>query len=645
MKKTVIGSALGCAGLALGVFPATASAHETNTSADEIIVTGSPLARVNTELSRPITVLDREEVIRKGGSTLGELLGNEPGIAESSFAAGASRPIIRGLDNFRVRLQENGVGAHDVSDVSEDHGAPIDPLAAQRVEVIRGPATLRYGSQAIGGVVNVINNRVPTRVINDMYSGEAFAAYNSASDGFEGGGLVDFGGGNFAGHIDGFYRDTDDYDIPRDPGDQDNTFNETFGVSGGGSIVFDDGFIGASVSYFDSEYGIPGEAAAEDVFIDLEQVKFVAKSEVRNVSDLISVLRFDGGYSDYTHDEVVGETGEIGSTFDNNEWEVRAEALHTAIGPFEGALGFQFADRELEASGEPSELIAPSDRQMIGFFLFEEASLTERLTLQLATRVEHVELEGFGVTPPSLNGNALGAEIDDFGADASRDFTPVSGSAGLVFDLGNAVALGGNIQYVQRAPALLELYSKGPHEATATFEVGDPNLEKEKALSVEATLKRDEGDVTFGLAAFYTSFEGFIFRNFTGFVCGEEFDTCGVEGTPGVEDELTQLAFQQEDADFYGFEAEAAWHAFKMAEGTLGFDGRFDYLRAEFDNGGNVPRMTPLRYGAGVFYERGGLFARLGVLRVALQDDIAVNETETKGYRSESRGQLHIRTR
>lgn len=629
MKKSVIRSALGCAVLASGVVATGASAEDTE--ADNLIVTGSPLARPNTELAAPVTVLNREDVIRKGGSTLGELLGNEPGIAESSFAAGASRPIIRGQDNFRVRLQENGIGAHDVSDVSEDHGAPIDPLAAQRIEVIRGPATLRYGSQAIAGVVNVLNNRVPTRPL-DGTSGEAFVTYNTVNDGFEGGGLIDAGSGNFAGHLDGFYRDTDDYDIPRDPGEQDNTQNETFGVSGGGSYVFDDGFIGAAVSYFDSEYGIPGEAAAEDVFIDLEQVKYIAKGEVRDLSDFISVLRFDGGYSTYTHDEVVGETGEIGATYDNDEWEIRTEALHTAFGPFEGAIGFTYAERELEAAGEAAELIAPSDRQTFGFFLFEEASLTDRLILQLATRVEHVELDGFGVTPPSLNGNALMAEIDDFGADSPRDFTPISGSAGLVFDLGNDVALGGTVQYVQRAPALLELYSKGPHEATATFEVGDPNLDKEKAFSVEATLKKDEGDVTFGLAAFYTSYEGFIFRNPTGFVCGEEFDTCGIEGTPGVEDELTQLAFEQEDADFYGFEAAAAWDAFDVSGGTIGFDGRFDYLRAEFDNGGNVPRITPIRYGAGVFYDRGGLFARLGVLRVNKQDDVAVNETETKGY-------------
>ena len=222
-------------------------------------------------------------------------------------------------------------------------------------------------------------------------------------------------------------------------------------------------------------------------------------------------------------------------------------------------------------------------------------------------------------------------EIDDFGADSPRDFTPVSGSVGLVFDLGNQIALSGNVQYVERAPALLELYSKGPHEATATFEIGDPNLDKEKAISFEANLKKDAGDFTFDLAGFYTTYDGFIFREFTGFVCGEEFESCGIEGDPGVEDELEQLAFLQQDADFYGFEAGAAWRAFEMNGATIGFDGQFDFVKAEFDGGANVPRITPLRFGGGVFIEGERLFARLGALRVTRQDDVAVNEDPTSG--------------
>ena len=600
---------------------------------NEIIVSASPRAKASTELAAPVTVLNRSEVLRQGGATLGELLSQLPGIADSSFARGASRPIIRGLDNFRVRQQENGVASHDVSDVSEDHGTPIDPLSAQRVEVIRGPATLRYGSQAIGGVVSVLNNRIPTSVPEAGIEGEVYSAYSSVDDGFETSALLDVGAGIFAGHIDAFYRDADDYDIPDAPGTQANTWNESTGFAAGGSYIFDQGYFGGSVSYFESEYGIPGgEAAEEEIFLDLEQTKFTLKGEKRFEGNFVEALRIDAGYSDYTHDEVIGADNVVGSTFDNEEWEIRSELLHGQLGPLTGAIGFQYGKRDLEGSGEAGELISPAERESFAVFVFEEADITEQLSLQMAARVEHVEEDGFGVTPPSFNGSALGAEIDDFGSQRSVDFTPVSGSLGLVWDIGRDIALGTTVQYVERAPGLLELFSKGPHEATETFEIGNPDLDIEEAVSLDLTLKRAEGPLTFDLAAFYTSYEGFIFKDFTGLVCGEEFDTCGVEGAPGVEDELTQVAFTQRDAEFYGFEAAARWDAIETDAGTIGFDSRFDIVKAEFDEGGNVPRITPMRYGAGVFFENEEIFARLSALRVAEQDDTAVNETQTDGY-------------
>ena len=600
---------------------------------DQIIVTASPRAKLSTELAAPITVLTREELVRQGGATLGELLSQLPGVADSSFARGASRPIIRGLDNFRVRLQENGVGSHDVSDLSEDHGAPIDPLAAQRVEIIRGPATLRYGSQAIGGVVSVLNNRIPGEAPENSVSGEVYGAYSSVDEGLETSALLDFGNGQFAGHVDAFYRDADDYEIPETPGTQANTHNESTGFAAGGSFIFDKGYLGGSVSYFESEYGIPGgEAAAEEVFIDLEQTKFAIKGETTLTDNLLETLRFDLGYSDYTHDEVIGADGIVGSTFDNEEWESRIELLHGNIGPFTGAFGVQYGKRELQGTGEAGELISPAERESFAVFVFEETDLGETIALQMAARVEHIEEEGFGVTLSGFNGSLLGVEIDDFGTQRSVDFTPVSGSLGLVWDVGQDIALGTSLQYVERAPDLLELFAKGPHESTETFEIGNPDLDKEKAVSLDVTLKRSEGSLTFDLAAFYTSYEGYIFKNFTGLVCGEEFDTCGIEGALGVDDELTQIAYTQADADFYGFEASAKWDAVETEAGTFGVDARFDVVKAKFDSGGDVPRITPMRYGAGVYFENDSVFARLSALRVSKQDDVAVNESETKGY-------------
>jgi len=619
--------------LMMGVAIVSTTSHVTHAALNQIIVSASPRGKAATEIAIPVTVLNRDQILRQGGSTVGELLSQLPGVAESSFARGASRPIIRGLDNFRIRIQENGLASHDVAELSEDHGIPIDPLAAQGIEVIRGPATLRYGSQAIGGVVSILNNRIPSEAPEQSFSGEVYGAYNTVDDGYETSALVDFGSGNFAGHVDAFYRDADDYDIPSGSGTQENTFNESTGFSAGGSFLFDQGYIGASVSYFESEYGIPGgEAAEEGVFLDLEQTKFAIKGEKNFGDGFAETLRFDAGYSDYTHDEVIGADNVIGSTFDNEEWEARAELLHRAVGPFTGAIGFQYGSRELQGTGEAGELIAPSERESFAFFIFEEAELNQDVTLQLAARVEHVEADGFGVVVPDFNGNALGAEIDDFGSDRSVDFTPVSGSLGVVWDLGNDVALGTSLQYVERAPDLLELFAKGPHEATETFEIGNPNLDIEEAISLDVTLKRIEGPFTFDLAAFYTSYEGFIFKDFTGFVCGEEFESCGVEGAPGVEDELTQIAFTQRDADFYGFEASARWDAIELSNGKIGFDAQFDVVRAEFDGGGNIPRITPLRYGGGVYFENDEFFGRLSALRVTEQDETAINETETEGY-------------
>lgn len=599
----------------------------------EIIVTASPLERKTTELAAPVTVIDRESIIRQGGATIGEILAQTPGVANSSFAQGASRPVIRGLDNFRVRLQENGLGANGVSDLSEDHGVPIDPLAAQRIEVIRGPATLRYGSQAIGGIVSVLNNRIPGELSGELISAELYGVYATVDDGIESAGLVDFETGSFAGHMDGFYRQANDYRIPSTPGRQTNADNETKGITGGGSYIFDGGFVGLSLGHVASEYGIPGGGAAdEEVFIDLRQTKLAVKGEVRDIGLFLKTLRFSGGHSDYTHDEIIRVDDLTGSTFGNTEWEATLEALHEPIDRFEGAFGFQYGDRALEGSGEAGELIGPVQRQSFGFFLFEEVRLSERARFQFAGRLEHVKERGTGTALPSVNGTLLAEEIGAFSSTRSLGFTPVSGSAGAVWNMGQDTSLGVTAQYVQRAPDLLELFAKGPHEATATFELGDMDLRKEKAFSMDATLKRTEGPVTFELAAFHTSFKDFIFKGFTGLVCGDAFSTCGEEGAPGVEDELAQVRYGQDDARFYGFEAFAAWEGFELGAGRLGLDAQLDFVRGQIHGGQNLPRVTPLRYGGGVAYKGDAFSARLSALRVTSQNKVAPFETATGGY-------------
>ncbi len=598
-----------------------------------IVVSASPLERTTDDLAVPVTIVTADEIARNGSVTIGGLLGDKPGISQSSFAPGTSRPVIRGLDNTRVRVQENGIGTHDVSALSEDHAVPINPLSVDKVEVIRGPAVLRYGSSAIGGLVSVLNERIPTRQPEDGLEGSILLDHTTVDSGFQGAGAVSIGAGPIVANVDLFGRTATDYDTPQ--GRQANSARESFGGSVGASFMHDLGYVGFAISQFDSEYDIPGgEAATKQLFIDLEQTKYSGSAVFEDLEGFVSSVKLDGAITDYTHDEFNRSAGAVGSRFDNDEWEARGEITHAPVGAFEGALGLQVSGQELSATGEGGELIAPSDRDLIAGFFFEEWKARENLTLQFGARVEHVTLNGLGVTLPTFQGVTLapGTETADFGTRRDHDFTPISGSVGAIFDLNDQTKLGANLQYVERAPDLLELFAKGGHEATETFEIGNPNLNKESATSFELTLSQQQDSFGFDIAGFYTSFDDFIFKSETGFVCGEEFDTCGIAGNPGVEDELTQIFYDQADADFHGLELSGYWDAFSVHGGTVGFDTQFDYVRAEFSSGGNVPRIPPMRYGLGAYFKDDAFFGRVGFLRAEEQDDVATNETATNGY-------------
>lgn len=597
---------------------------------DDIVVTATPLEQRTDDIAAPVTIVDREEIAASGAATLGELLKYQPGITDSSFAPGASRPIIRGLDNFRIRIQENGIGSQDVSALSEDHAIPFDPFTTERVEVIRGPATLRYGSEAIGGVVSVLNNRIPQFAADGGFSGEVFGSIESVDQGSDLGALADFSVGRFAGHFDGFTRRKENYDTPE--GEQENSFVEAEGAAVGGSILLETGFVGVSAQLYQTEYGLPGgEAAENEIFIDLRQIKLNAAGEVSDLDAFIDTIRGQVGYADYQHDEVEGGSNEVKSTYFNEDIEGRLEFVHAPIGGIEGAIGFQASHRDLSAGGEGGELIAPATSNRVAAFIFEEAQLTRAAVFQIGGRVEYVTTEGFGVDvdelAPGTNGGPT--EINDLGGDFDLDFTPLSASAAVIIDVAPATTLGFSAQYAERAPSLLELFAKGPHEATETFEIGDPSLGKEKALSFEVSAKRVEGDFRFEAAAYHTSYSDFIFKNSTGNSCGEEFGDCVV----GDAAELEQITYSAADATFVGGELGAEWDALAIgATGVLGFDGQFDLVRATFDGGGDVPRIPPMRLGGGVFYKQGGFFSRIGALHAFDQDDVAEGEDPTDGF-------------
>ena len=577
----------------------------------------------------PVTVISSPEILSNGAATLGDVMFSKPGITSSTYAPGASRPVIRGLDNFRVRLQENGIGSHDLSDLGEDHGVPIDPLSADQIEVIRGPATLRYGSQAIGGVVSVTNNRIPTARIPNGFSARFQGAATTGDDGREGSGVLEAGGRNFAMHVDAFDRRQFDYDIPGGQ-KQTNSWVNARGQSIGGSFVFDQGFLGMSVSRNLSMYGIPGGEAAENgTRIDLDQTKFNARGEFNPDSGVIEAVRFWFGATKYQHDEqaLVDGVHQIMSTFKNKQQEARVELQHAPLAGWNGAVGFQYGNQKVATEGEAEEFLLPAHAQNAAAYLFEQYNINPNLKFQVAGRIERATVDGTaGLFPSDFLPVGPGDEpvLDR----RKRSFLPASVSAGFIQQLpwGMAASLTG--QYVERAPTAAELFAKGVHEATGTFEIGDPNLDKEKATSLEFGLRRKEGPLRFDATVYYTKYKGFIFKQFTGNSCGEEFDSCVV----GDGEELQQIAYAQRDATFKGAEVAAQLDVLPIAGGMFGVEGQYDVVDARFSDGSYVPRIPPQRLGGGVFWRNENWFARVNLLHAYAQDKIAANETPTAGY-------------
>ena len=597
--------------------------------------------RVVVDQFATVTIMPRGEIDRATGQTLGEILQDKPGITSSGFAPGAaSRPIIRGLDNYRVRIQENGIGASGVSELGEDHAVPLDPLAAQSVEVIRGPATLRFGSQAIGGVVNAENNRIPTAIPQRGLAFEGRGAVTSVDRGREGAMLLDTGAGNFAIHADIWGRNSGDYKIPsypylfpEDPAPlvnrwQPNSAHRSNGNSIGGSYVFDRGYFGFAYATMDSKYQVPGQEATETrTSIDMKQTKLTSKGEFRPDSLAVETIRYWLGSTDYRHAEIADEGGFYGEQqfFLSNQREGRIEVQ---LQPFDlrfaaltTAIGLQAGRETLNAPGVEGGLFDPNTTRSVAGYMFNELRFNTTQRLQLAGRIESNVVKG---AVPDLF-------VDpDLNIRRDRSFMPINGAIGFLQDLPGELVASITAQHVERAPRAPELLSRGVHEATGTFDIGNPDLRTEVTHSVEVGLRRAKGPLRFEATAFYTRFDGFIFRNLTGQRCGEDFASCAHDPTLALA--LAQAVYDQRDATFRGAEVQAQYDVAPLARGVWGIDGRYDIVRATFTDGSNVPRIPPQRLGGGVYYRDGQWFARVGLLHAFPQNDIADYETQTGGY-------------
>lgn len=583
-----------------------------------IIVTASPIAHDRDDTPSIVAKVDAAEILRQGGATISDALARVPGIAASGFATGASRPIIRGLDANRVRILENGTSVSDVSDIGPDHGIPVDPLAAQSIEVVRGAGTLRYGSQAIGGVVNVINNRVPTALSDHPLSAQVEGSYGSISDMWQGAGLLDASLGQFALHADGFVRDAGDYDTPL--GRQQNSFFRGHGGSLGGSYFFGNdnaSHVGLAVTQYDAKYGIP----SDDTFINMRQTKVMTKSSFALGDGLFKSLSLDGSYADYKHDEV-NPDGTIATTFKNKEYNGRAELLMNRIGFIDNsALGVEYQHRDYSALGDDSSYLFPSTMESFAGYLFADTSLTDRLHLETSGRIEHETING---TPAS---NVF----------TQRDFTPLSGAIGALYTVSPAIKLGLTFSSTGRAPAMAELFARGGHDGPNTFETGDPTLRIERANSLEGSLRINSGAFHFEGSVYSSWFHNYIYGDLTGRTCDDD----GVCATGGDGD-LRELNYLQQNAHFRGLEGQASYDLVKTDRGTFKLDVLGDYTRATLSDGSNVPRIPPYRIGGGLNWSGKQLDAGFNLIYAGRQDKAGAFDTPTPSYVSLD-GQIAVR--
>lgn len=651
MPRISLRASCAISALSLGLIT-PALAQDATTEEDQIIVTGSPIERELNEVLVGVSLLDGEELAIRQSGTIGETLKAEAGISSSSFGAGASRPIIRGQGGDRIRVLDNGIGSIDASAASPDHAVAAEPAMASRIEVIRGPGLLRYGSSASGGVVNIIDNRMPTEAPDAPLEGSLRIGGSTVDEGRDLAlGLNAAASENILLHLSGTYRETDDYDIPgfaesarlrameedehdHDDDDHDheeeeeirdtleNSAVENTSVAAGISFLMDNGLVSFSAKQTDSEYGIPGghghheeeehghgddeilrldahEGEEEEeggVFIVLEQTRYDMQAKFDVDLGLFDRFRLYAGYADYEHTEFEG-LGEPGTVFANEGWEARAELIQAERDGWKGAIGLQHRDRDFSAIGEEA-FVSPSQTQQTGVYTFQEVELGD-WHLEGAARFERTSHEN----------DTLGL---------SPEFDAFSVSVGTDYHLSEMVRIGGTAFRTERAPTTEELFSDGPHLATDQFELGDPTLDIEVGTGIEvvARIGTERANATINL--FQTAYDDYIYGRAT----GEE------------EDELPVYQFTAADTTFRGIEVIGDVMLGQLGGFDLSADGALEYVEAELDveDNDNLPRIPPLGILAGVDLDSDRLGFRAEVDYAAEQDSVTFFELPSDSY-------------
>lgn len=614
---------------------------------DQFVTSAAPFGRNQVDLAQATTVLSGQNLLLKQQPTVGETLAGETGMSATSFGPGASRPIIRGLAGDRVRLLENGVGTLDASVVSPDHAVSIEPFLVERIEVVRGPASLLYGSTAVGGAVNVITHRIEDELPEARVRGAAEVRHGTAAGGWSRGGLVDVvlhqrPQRALVFHVDGFKRSAGNLRIPGyvdsarlrasetaeaiEHGEAPPVFargrlpNSSLRTDGGAtglSLVGDSFHVGGNYSGVNTNYGVPGHGhvaatgTSRGTRIELRQRRSDFQGEWRREDELINAVRLKAGHANYRHAELE-PAGGVGTLFTNRGYDARAEALHGGRdNPWSGALGVQLARSRFDASGEEA-FLPGSVTRTAAIFAFEEIARAQ-LTWQFGARLGRNRIRP-----------ADGEERRD---------REVSGSAGAIWRIDEGHSLALSIAHTGRAPNAQELFADGPHAGTAAYEIGDPALGVERSLGAELSLRRRVGFVTGVVTVFANRFDGYIFEQPTGRVVVATDE--GWEIPPAERAARGELLpvyqFVQRDARFHGAEIESIWHLHEAAGRQFDLKLAADITRAR-ESAGPLPRIPPPRVTAGAAWTHGPWSAAVDSQFVFRQRRTAPGEHPSPGH-------------
>jgi iron complex outermembrane receptor protein len=568
---------------------------------ETIVVTASSLGDPSDAISQGVAVINRGEALQasiSGG--IGETLAGIPGVRSTFYGVNASRPIVRGLGEDRIRLVLNGLQGIDASTISPDHAPAIDGLDAEGIEVLKGPAALRYGGNAVGGVVNVVDGRLPTKLPEKPFAGEIFLAGSTAEDAGTAAFKLVGTRGNGVLRVDGFRRESQDYKVPGfsqtaalravtgddTEGTAFNTRGEIWALGGSVARITDRTSLALATRQTKSNYGIPGEEA----FIELSQTRYDFQASIKDLG-FLDTLTFSITTGDYSHSEIEFD-GAIGTVFTNKGYEGRLEARHRSIGDLDGVFGLQFAANDFAAEGDEA-FILPVTIETVGAFWVERFN-QENWGAEVGARYEQRDYSGLA-----------GARTFDLGSfSASAFLKPVDG-----------LRLSLNAGYTERAPTEVELFADGPHAATQAFEIGDADLKTETAISLEGVARWQIGGATVDLNVWRSSFDGFIAFN----------------PTNQIEDDLPVFLVSQKDATLSGAELHVTWPLGQVAGWSVVGDGGMDTVRGSYDGGGAIARMPPAMVTLGLEAKSPQMRVRAEVQSIAEQTRSAAFETKTAG--------------